>query len=134
MRGQFSLLILTAILGTAPSWAQAAPTVPRHPAPVHHSSARPAHSKPRHPGLARPDQSLAASRSAPRHGYAQFASVDPNAPERLSLDQPLGSNELTGSLGYQRDRVGALDAHEVNSAAGVQLDRSYSLVGASVSN
>jgi hypothetical protein len=130
MRDCRTFVTLLVLFGAAPWCAQGA-TAAHHAAARGHHPVRPAH-KPR-PVPARPDLTFSQNQPAPRPGYADRMAADPNAPTRLSVEQPLGFNGLMGSIGYQRDRAGAIDPHEVNSAAAVQLDRSYGLVGGRVS-
>jgi hypothetical protein len=130
MRDCRTIVMLLILFGAAPLYVQGAAAV-HHAADRRPPPARPAHKS--HPVPVRPNLKVAQNRPTPRAGYADRKAADPDAPTRLSVEQPLGSNGLMGSVGYQRDRVGVIDAHEVNSAAAVQLDRSYSLVGARVS-
>jgi len=125
------IVVLAAVLGLSPAGLHATPIDHRHPvpAPHHRSAATPKHrSAPTRPNLA-----VSEKRLASRAVYPSRDQGEADTPTRLSVEQPLGVNGIVGSVGYQRDRVGAIDSHEVNSAVGVQLDRSYSLVGARVS-
>lgn len=128
---RLSILSFVAVLITlGPTAANSsAPKPAAHPAKaVRHASRTRRHAF--HPPLKRPDLAISVEGRDVAYAGAAF-DMGQATPTRLSAARILGA-PVAGSLGLQRGDAPILDAHEVNQAAAVQMERSNASVGARV--